>query len=349
MKSVKLLAIHELRILNVPPPAGPKKHEVLIKVGVVGICGSDIHYYKMGRIGSQVIEFPFTVGHETAGTIMEVGSRVKNLHPGRRIAVDPLVACHTCSQCKAGRYNTCLNQKFLGCPGQMEGALSEYIVLPEDCCYPLPDNVSLEEGVLCEPLAIGFYAALQAGELKPAGLKGKAVGILGSGPIGLSVMLACRQNLAADVYMTDILDYRCDLARKNGASWAGNPLREDIAAIITRREPSFLDIVFECCGKQEALDLALSLTKPGGKIMIVGIPESNSYCFQADTARRREITLQNVRRQNQCTKLTIDLVASGEVAPLFMATHHFPLAEVTKAFTLAEDYGDGVIKAMVHF
>jgi L-iditol 2-dehydrogenase len=349
MKSVKLTAIRELQIHDVPPPPGPGEHEVLIKIGVVGVCGSDIHYYKMGRIGSQVIEFPFTLGHETAGTVVEAGSRVKNLRPGRRIAVDPLSACHACSQCKAGRFNTCLNQKFLGCPGQMEGALSEYIVLPEDCCYPLPDNVSLEAGVLCEPLAIGFYAALQSVEQKPAGLKGKTVGILGSGPIGLSVMLACRQHPAAEIYMTDILDYRCEPARKNGASWSGNPLREDIVQTITRRQPALLDIVFECCGRQEALDQALSLVKPGGKIMIVGIPESNSYSFQADAARRHEITLQNVRRQNQCTQLAIDRVASGDVDPLFMATHHFPLAEAKEAFELVDNYRDGVIKAMIHF
>jgi L-iditol 2-dehydrogenase len=349
MKSVKLTAVRELKIFDVPPPAPPGENEVLLRVGMVGICGSDIHYYTMGRIGSQVITFPFTVGHETAGTIAETGPGVNTLHPGQRVAVDPLVSCHTCFQCKAGRYNTCRNQKFLGCPGQMEGALAEYIVLPADCCYPLPDNVSLDAGVLCEPLAIGFYAALQAGGLKPEELIGRSVGILGSGPIGLSVMLACRHFGAGNIYMTDPLEYRCELARNNGAAWTGNPRQQDVIKIISRMEPRLLDVVFECCGEQEALTQALSLVGPGGKIMIVGIPESNTYSFQADTARRNEITLQNVRRQNNCTQLTIDGVASGAVDPLFMATHHFPLNDVQDAFALVEHYQDGVIKAMVNF
>ncbi len=344
MKSIKLTNIQELRIVDVPPPDKLRAHDVLIKVKVVGICGSDIHYYQMGRIGSQVIQFPFTVGHEMAGTIEAVGSGVRNLQPGQRIAVDPLIACNQCYQCKAGRHNTCRNQKFLGCPGQMEGCLSEYIVLPDSCCFPVPETVSLEAAVLCEPLAIGFYAVIQSAELK-----NKTLGILGAGPIGLSVMLACMENKAQKIYMTDILDYRCDTAARNGATWAGNPQNEDIVKIITQKEPLLLDVVFECCGKQEAFDQALSVVKPGGKVMIIGIPEFDRYSFQVDTARRKEITFQNVRRQNKCAQFTIDKVASGNVRPLFMATHNFPYNQVKEAFDLVEGYKDGVIKALIHF
>ncbi len=344
MKSIKLKDIKKLQITNVPKPKIINPDDVLIKVKSVGICGSDIHYFNEGRIGSLMIDFPFTLGHEMAGIVESIGQDVTSVKSGKRIAVDPLIACFNCNQCKAGRYHTCRNQKFLGCPGQLEGCLSEYIVMPEECCYPIPDSVSFEAAVLCEPLAIGLYAVHQS-----ILLKNKTAGILGSGPIGLSVMLGCLDSGTEKIYMTDKLDYRCSIAEKNGASGTGNPLKEDIVATITGNEPELLDVVFECCGKQEAFDQAISIIKPGGKIMIIGIPEFDKYSFKADSARRNEITIQNVRRQNEHTQLTIDKVASNKIDPTFMATHHFPYSETQEAFELVSGYKDGVIKAIIQF
>ncbi len=344
MKSIKLTGIKKLKIIDLPEPEIINPDDVLIKVKSVGVCGSDIHYFNTGRIGSQVINFPFTLGHEMAGTVEETGADVSKVKPGMRIAVDPLVTCYNCHQCKAGRYNTCRNQKFLGCPGHMEGCLSEYIVLPETCCFPIPDSVSFEAAVLCEPLAIGIYAVKQA-----IPLENKTAGILGSGPIGLCVMLACEDNKADKIYMTDKLDYRCSIAEKNGAAWTGNPLKNDIVKTISGKEPELLDVVFECCGRQEALDQAVSIVKPGGKVIIIGIPEFGRYSFKADTARRNEITIQHIRRQNECTRLTIDKVAANKINPLFMVTHNFHYREAQKAFELVEDYKDGAIKVMIQF
>ena len=217
-------------------------------------------------------------------------------------------------------------------------------MLPETCCFPIPDSVSFEAGVLCEPLTIGIYAVKQAGLQK-----NQTAGILGSGPIGLSVMLACMVSNAGKIYMTDKLDYRCRFAAENGVSWTGNPLKEDIVKTITHKEPELLDVVFECCGQQDALDQAVSVVKPGGKIMIIGIPEFDRYTFAADTARRNEITIQHVRRQNECTQLTIDKVSSGKIDPLFMATHCFSYNEAQKAFELVARYKSGVVKAIINF
>jgi L-iditol 2-dehydrogenase len=344
MKSVKLAAIKELRITDIPEPDIKDPKDVLIRVKSVGICGSDIHYFKQGKIGSQIIDFPFTVGHEMSGIVEKTGTEVTKVKPGQKIIVDPLVACNSCSQCRIGRYHTCRNQKFLGCPGQLEGCMQEYIVMPQNCCFPITDCVPFETGVICEPLAIGIYAAKQS-----INLNSKTTGILGSGPIGLSVMLACRDIGVRRIYMTDKLDYRCSFALKNGASWTENPLKEDIVKSITKMEPELLDVVFECCGKQEALDQAVSLVKPGGKIMIIGIPEFDRYSFTADTARRNEITIQHVRRQNECTQLTVDKVSNGSINPHFMATHNFSYTESQKAFELVADYRDGVIKAVIEF
>lgn len=344
MKSIKLTGIRQLDSIDSEKPEIEKSDDVLIRVTYVGVCGSDIHYFNKGKIGSQVIEFPFTLGHEMTGIVERTGNSVTRVKRGQRIAVDPLIACYNCYQCRAGRYHTCRNQKFLGCPGQKEGCLSELLVLPEACCYPVPDSVSFEAAVLCEPLAIGFYAVKQS-----IPLKNKTVGILGSGPIGLSVLLACLENGAGKIYMTDKLHYRCSTALENGAVWAGNPLKDDIVKTITRMEQELLDVVFECCGQQEAMDEAVSIVKPGGKIMIIGIPEFERYSFTADTCRRNEITIQHVRRQNECTELTIDKVAKKNINPLFMATHYFHYTDAQKAFELVSDYKDNVIKAMIHF
>src|SRR5262245_31128152 len=134
-----------MALRDVRDPEIRRPDDVLIKMGAVGVCGSDIHYYTTGRIGSQIVEFPFTVGHECAGTVMDVGSEVTHLHPGDRIAIEPAMTCGKCDQCLVGRENTCRNNRFLGCPGQAEGSLSELLVMPEENCFKIDDNLSLGE------------------------------------------------------------------------------------------------------------------------------------------------------------------------------------------------------------
>lgn len=220
--------------------------------------------------------------------------------------------------------------------------MSEYVVMPEACCFPVPASMTLEQAALCEPLSIGFYAGRLAGVAR-----GARVGILGSGPIGLSVMLPLLAAGIEAVYVTDPLDYRLDVARRAGATWCGNPDRTDVVREIAAREPLMLDTVFECCGKQEALDQAAELLKPGGKLMLVGIPAEDRVSFCMDTLRRREICLQNVRRQNECVQPTLDLMASGKTRPEFMVTHRFGMEQAQEAMDTVENYRDGVVKAMI--
>ncbi len=196
MKSMVLTGLNQLAITEKPVPVPGRPDDVLIRMKSVGICGSDIHYYREGRIGSQIVKYPFTVGHEGAGIIEKAGLSVTNLKPGDRVAIDPAMPCYTCDQCKSGRFHTCRNLKFLGCPGQAEGCLSEYIVMPSASCYKLNDNLTFDEGALSEPLSIGLYATRLSGPLKDA-----KIGILGSGPIGISVLLTidiCRSG--QDIY-----------------------------------------------------------------------------------------------------------------------------------------------------
>jgi L-iditol 2-dehydrogenase len=344
MKAAQLTNIDKIDIINLDNPTIKTDKDVLIKVMRVGICGSDIHYYKTGKIGFQVVKYPFIVGHEMSGVVEEIGLGVTKVRVNDRVAIDPLIYCEICDQCTIGRFNTCRSQKFLGCPSQMEGCLKEYIVMPEKCCYPIPEEMSYETAVLCEPLSIGYYSTTFADSLKD-----KKIAILGAGSIGLSVLLISKAHKASKIYVTDLLDYRLKIAKKNGADWTGNPHNADSIKEIIKDEKYKMDYVFECCGMQEASELGLELLKPGGKFIIIGIPEFENYNFNAHIMRRNEITIQNIRRQNEYMDKTIKIVANKIVNPDFMITHHFPLSEAGKAFDIVSNYKDNVIKAIIDF
>jgi len=333
-----------MELREIPAPEIKSPHDVLLKITAVGVCGSDIHYYKTGKIGSQVVEYPFTVGHECAGVVEKVGASVKRVAPGDLVAIEPAMSCGQCDQCCSGRPHTCRRLKFLGCPGQAEGCLAEYLVMPEQCCFPVGKNMNAGQAALSEPLAIGFYAAKKAQPLKGAG-----IAILGCGPIGLSVMVCARAFGAARIFATDLINERLEVAGKNGADWRGNPEGQNIVEQISQQRPLLLDTVFECCGKQEALDQAIELLKPGGKLMLLGIPETDKISFVIDKARRKEICIQNVRRQCECLQPTLSLMEKGRLNADFMITHRFGLAKTKEAFDLVAGYADGVVKAMIDF
>jgi L-iditol 2-dehydrogenase len=323
-----------------PPPTVRSPHDVLIRVAAVGVCGSDIHYYTTGRIGSQVVTYPFMVGHEFAGTVTAVGTGVSRVKPGDRVAVDPAMPCFTCDQCLSGRTHTCRKLLFLGCPGQAEGCLCDWIVMPETSCFSVPADLSDEDAALVEPISIGCYAARLAGSLA-----GCRVAILGCGPIGLSVLLAARQAGVAHISASDPLVYRHALAGRIGASWTGAPAALDNQA----GAHADMDVVFECCGRQEAMDQAIILLKPGGKLVLIGIPEFDRASFAIDLLRRKEICIQNVRRQNECVEAAIALCRQYRSETRALITHRFPAERTVEAFNLVADYRDGVVKAMVSF
>lgn len=345
MKAMQLTELHKMKMMEVPTPEIKNPDDVLIKMKVVGVCGSDVHYFETGRIGSQVVKFPFAVGHEGAGEVVKVGPGVKSLKAGDRIAVEPAVSCCECDQCKAGRHHTCRKLKFLGCPGQLEGCLSEYIVMPERSCFKIKDTMTYDEAAISEPLAIGVYAVKQS-----IPMKGAKIAILGSGPIGLSVLMPALAMGAEKIYVTDKIDERLDIAKKAGASWVGNIEKVDVVKEITAMEPLLLDAVFECCGEQAAMDQAVQLLKPGGKLMLIGIPPTaETVCFSPDFCRRKELTIQNVRRQNHCVQPALDMIDNKLFDVSVMATHRFKFDDCEDAFKLVASYKDGVIKAMIDF
>ena len=273
-----------------------------------------------------------------------VGKSVTRVKPGDRVAIEPAMPCFACDQCLSGRHNTCRKLKFLGCPGQADGLLSEYIVMPETSCIPIPEKISYDQAAISEPLAIGTYAVKQSGLMHNA-----KIGILGFGPIGMSVLIADKVQGASEIYVSDKIEKRLDIALKCGAHWTGNVDETNIVSEISQKEPLLLDAVFECCGQQEALDQAVEVLKPGGKLMIIGIPKFENWSVKVDLTRHKEITITNVRRQNHCVETTLKMMEDGLADVSSMPTHRYSFKDTKQAFDLVAGYRDGVMKAMIDF
>jgi L-iditol 2-dehydrogenase len=344
MKAMMLTGIRQMKLIEIPEPEIVRPGDVKIRMSVVGICGSDIHYYTHGQIGSQKVEYPFTVGHEGAGIVVETGSAVTRVKPGDNIAIEPAMPCHNCDQCLAGRHHTCRNLRFLGCPGQAEGCLMEYIVMPEDSCFPLTGRLTPDHGSISEPMAIGVYAVKKSGNIKDLN-----IAILGFGPIGMSVILAAKAEGVGSVCVTDKIDARLAIAVNEGARLIANPSKEDIVQAILQNTKYGADIAFECCGQQEAFDQAVEILKPGGKLIVVGIPEFDRWSVSVEKTRRKEISLQFIRRQVDCVEPALSMMNDGIINISNMVTHRFPFSDTKEAFDLVAAYRDGVMKAMIDF
>ncbi len=339
-----LTGIRKMEMKDIPEPAIINHDDVKIRMVVAGICGSDVHYYTEGKIGSQVVEYPFAVGHECAGVVVATGKKVKRVRQGDVIAIEPAMPCLECDQCKAGRHHTCRKLKFLGCPGQAEGCLSEYIVMPEASCFPLTGKLTPDHGAISEPLAIGIYAVKKSGSIN-----GLNIGIFGFGPIGMSVLLAAKAVNAGKIFVTDKIGERLEIANREGVLSTGNPLKENVVKKIGEILPMGLDIVYECCGQQEAFDQAVDALKPGGKLIVVGIPEFDNWSMNVENTRRKEITIQFIRRQVDCVEPALEMMKSGKIEVGNMVTHRFPFDKTKEAFDLVSGYRDGVMKAMIDF
>ncbi len=344
MKALVLTGLKRLEFIDVPEPKIKKDTDVLLKMAVVGICGSDVHYYETGRVGSQIVTYPYRIGHECSAIVARIGRAVKNVKVGDEIAVEPAVSCHQCDQCEMGRENTCRNLKFLGTPGQGDGCLCEYMVMPAENCIVVTDGLSLIQAALCEPFTISLYAIKQG-----QSTYSDKIAILGSGPIGLSCMTAARLQGVKKIYMTDKISSRLAVAKKHGVDWVGNPDENDIVKQISKLEPAGIDVVYECAGQQSTLDEGVELLRPGGRLVIVGIPRQDIVSFSIDKIRRKEITIINIRRQNRSTREAVELLATGKVNIDYLVTHRFKFEDSIKAFELVAGYKDGVIKAMIEF
>lgn len=340
MKAVKLVSPGKFEIVEEELPQCDKDNYALIKIASVGICGSDMHYYSEGRIGEQVVEYPFTIGHEASGYIEEINSANSKFKKGDLVAIDPALACHDCDQCKAGREHTCRNLLFMGAPGQHEGLMKEFVWVPITNLFSVDESYTPQDAAFIEPLTIGVYAV----ELSKISLNERCA-VLGTGPIGLSVLMSLIHKGNDDIISTDKLDYRLATSSNLGAEVTLNASDEDYA----EKFPGEVDVVFECAGKQDAIDFAVDVLKPGGRLVIVGIPSEDKVHFDISTIRRKELQIINVRRQNNCMDKAIDIYKSFKQFSDYLITHNFSIEDTNEAFKLVHNYEDNVIKVMINF
>ena len=323
MKVLRLVGAQQVRLQDEPVPV-PGPGEVLIRVGAVGICGSDLHWFAEAGIGDARLQQPLVLGHEFAGTIVS-GPRQRE-----RVAVDPAMPCGHCEFCLEGNPNLCLGVRFAGHDKQ-DGAMREYLAWPEQNLHSLPDALSFEDGAMLEPLGVALHA------VNLAGLKaGMSVGIFGCGPIGLLILQLARASGADQILTSEVLPHRMEAARLMGAGlvWdasAGNEGAEMLAATHGRG----VDVAFEAAGVNAAVDSAVTAVKPGGKVILAGIPAEDRTSFSASTARRKGLTFMLVRRMKHTYPRSIRLVEKGIVDVRSLVTHCFSLEEGSKAFGLA--------------
>ena len=340
MKAAKLFAPGDIRIVEIKKPS-PGAGEVLVQVKEVGICASDVHYFRDGRIGDAVVTEPLILGHEFAGIIAEVGPGVTNVKAGDRVAVEPAIPCHECYLCKSGDFNLCRNLKFCGTP-PYDGALREYLAWPAELVIPIPDSISLGEAAMLEPLAIGVYAVDLA---EP--IKGKSIGVLGVGAVGLSILEAAKAAGCGPAVATDLIPARLEIARKLGADKIFLADDQVVQAVKDVTDDKGLGIVFEAAGENEAVVQATEMVRPGGLVVVGGIPREDFMTVTASTVRRKGLTIKLLRRSNQTLHRSIELMKSGKVDVASFISHTFPLERVTEAFELARDRKDLTLRVMI--
>ncbi|KAL3517473.1 hypothetical protein ACH5RR_020062 [Cinchona calisaya] len=322
------------------PPLGP--HDVRVRMKAVGICGSDVHYLKTLRCAHFVVKEPMVIGHECAGVIEEVGSEVKTLVAGDRVALEPGITCWRCDHCKGGRYNLCPEMKFFATP-PVHGSLANQVVHPANLCFKLPDNVSLEEGAMCEPLSVGVHACRRA-EVGPE----TRVLVMGAGPIGLVTMLAARAFGAPKIVIVDVDDYRLSVAKQLGADETVkvSTSLQDVSVDVEQIQKAMgadIDVSLDCAGFNKTMSTALSVTRSGGKVCLVGMGH-NEMTVPLTPAAAREVDVIGVFRYKNTWPLCLEFLSSGKIDVKPLITHRFEFSEkeVIDAFETSARGGNAI-------
>jgi L-iditol 2-dehydrogenase len=318
-RAAVLYAPHDVRMEERPmPQAGPK--DVLVEVKAVGVCGSDVHYYEHGRIGPYIVRQPLILGHESAGVIVAVGADVPQSRIGERVAIEPGIPDGTCEQCRTGHYNLCQNVRFFGTP-PIDGAFANYVTVPTQFAYTLPDNMSNEEGALIEPLSVGLWACRKA-RLRG----GDHVLITGAGPIGVLAMKVAYALGVAAVTITDVSPQRLERARQLGATHTINVAEQPLAQAGVQA-----DVLLECSGNQRALTDGIRSLLPAGVAVVVGMSPGEELSVPMSFIQNHEIILTGTFRYANTYADAIALVATGRIEVRSIITGRYPLEEAELA------------------
>ncbi|KAH8819850.1 putative alcohol dehydrogenase [Xylogone sp. PMI_703] len=359
--SLQVTADHRIKLVPSTPVSVLQPDQVLIHVRATGICGSDIHFWKTGCIGSLRVEGDCILGHEAAGQILQVGSAVTDLKPGDRIAIEPGVPCMSCFLCTSGRYNLCESVVFAGVYPHA-GSAQRYKVHPAKWVHKIPDDISYEQGALLEPLSVVMHGISSC----QRSLLGRAVSIHGAGPIGLVALAAARASGAHPIVITDVNEERLEFAKKFVPSCKTYLIRKDLddegnaAGIrelfevgskggdgIWTNEYNAPDTVLECTGVESSIITATYTCRRGGTVMVIGVGKAivNNLPFMHISLA--EINLKFINRYRDTWPAGIMALSGGILNLDSLVTHRFPLERATEAMELVADLKRESIKVMI--
>lgn len=332
---------YSIKFINAAEPNITADDDVKIHVACTGICGSEIHAF----CGTHPTRVPPVIsGHEAAGVVADVGKNVTSVKVGDRVAIEPQYSCGKCPDCLQGNYNICHKKIVLGTI-YWSGSFGEYIIAPERAVLKLPDHVSFEQGALLEPLAVGIHA-VRLSDVK----MGKTVVILGSGPIGISLLIGCRLSGAQTVIMTDVIDYNLSVAKEMGADFVINAMREDPVLRVTELTHGLgADVVFLAVGENPIMNQGVECVKRKGQIMEIAHfgtePTIDVRRFRWKEARM----MGSYMYVREDFEIAVQAIASGMIVVNPMISKIMPIEDCINAVDLVYHRKENFIKVMLKF
>jgi L-idonate 5-dehydrogenase len=324
----------ELTIENRPEPQAPEG-EVLIQFGAGGICGSDLHYYQEGRAGDFAVREPMVLGHEVAGEVVAVGPNVTKIQPGQRVAVNPTRACRLCYYCLSGRSNLCRNVRFFGSAARfphVQGAFAEFFTVSEQQCVPIPESLSYRVAACAEPLAVTLHAVSRAGKVL-----GRRVLVTGAGPIGVLAVAAARLAGATEIVVTDLFDEPLAIAKRMGATGVVNVKSASSELEAFAKDGGRFDVAIEVSGNPRALENCIDATRPGGRIVQVGLLAASNSSTPVNKITVKELELVGTFRFHEEFQWAVDVLVAGRIDVQPILSAEFTFSEAISAFELASD------------
>ena len=325
---------------DVPLPRALKANEILLKIHRVGVCGSDVHMYYGKHPFANT--YPMVQGHEYGGEVIKVGSAVKNFTPGMKVTARPHVVCGECAPCRRGQYNVCENLKVEGCAGP-EGAAQEYFIIPEDRAVVIPESLTYDQAALIEPVAVGAHSTRRAGDLT-----GKNVVVTGAGTIGNLVGQFAMARGARKVMVTDLVDFKLDVARQCGIPETANLAKESFAQAVTRVfGTEGFQVGFEAVGAQAALTDMIAGIENGGTVIIIGVYVQNPVVNMGYLGEHELNVLGSMMYREEDYQEAIEKIAGGQIKTDPVITHHFPFEQYHDAYKFIESHTDQAVKVMI--
>lgn len=338
MLVAELSSSRQFLLRDAAPIADPGPGQVQAAVKAVGICGSDLHYFSDGGIGSARCVYPMVLGHEPAGAVVKAGPGVSGWSAGDRAILEPALYCYHCEFCMTGRHNVCANIRFMSMPAE-PGFFRERVNLPARNLLPLPKNLSEAEGALVEPLAVIVHS-MQFAAPRP----GETAVVFGAGPIGLLTIALLKLSGVTRIWSVEPVAARRELARALGADVVMDPTADPAREILRDTGKRGVDMAIDCACREESTDQCIDAVRNAGRVVMTGIPDQDHIRLAFHLMRRKEIAFSTVRRSNHDSDAALGLLAAQPKRFAPMLTHQRPLAQIQTAFETCERYADGVGK-----